>query len=57
MSNTLDEFFEAYEATQILRDNLCANINALTDLSEEQKRALLRCHLIMIRQCLEDFGA
>lgn len=57
MSESLDEFFEKYEAAKRLKENLKTNIDALTDLKKREKEALLRCHLIMICQCLQDFGA
>lgn len=57
MSNTVDEFFEKYEATKFLRENLEANMEALGDeMSEESREMLMRTNLIMIRQCLKDFG-
>lgn len=56
MSKSLQEFFDSYEATQFLVKNLQANMDNLTDLDDEHKAMLMRCNLIMIRQCLEDFG-
>lgn len=54
---TLDEFFEAHEITRRLRKSLCTNLEELAaQLSEEEKDSLMRCNLIMIRQCLEEFG-
>jgi hypothetical protein len=56
MSKSLEEFFEQHEATRFLVNNLEANLKALTDLDDEEKAMLMRCNLIMIRQCLMDFG-
>lgn len=57
MSKTTDEFFESYEATRFLVQNLEANISALAnELDEDSKEMLMRTNLIMIRQCLQDFG-
>lgn len=57
MAKTLDEFFESHEATKLLVQNLEANMSQFFELSKEDKKTLMRLNLIMIRQCLEDFGA
>lgn len=57
MSKSLEEFIDKYSAVKVLKKNLRANLDALTDLSEEDKEMLMRMNLIMIRQCLQDFGA
>lgn len=56
MGKSLSEFIESYSALEVLERNLEANLDALTDLSDKEKEMLMRCNLIMIRQCLEDFG-
>ena len=53
---TLDEFVEKYSAVKFLKQNLQANLDALTKLKPDEKEALMRVNLIMIRQCLQDFG-
>lgn len=40
------EFIENYTAVQELEKNLKANLDALTDLSAEEKKALMRCNMI-----------
>lgn len=55
---TLDEYFERWGATRVLRESLKDNMVALGDgLSKQEQDALMRVNLIVIRQCLEDFGA
>lgn len=54
---TLDEFIEKYSSVKHLKENLEANLDAMTDLSKEEKEGLMRVNMIMIRQCLQDFGA
>lgn len=53
---TLDEFIIKHEAVKDLQKNLRANLDAMTDLSEEDKDSLCRLNLIMVRQCLNYFG-
>lgn len=58
MAKTLDEFFQSYGATKVLLKNLETNMDVFGDrLSEDDKEGLMRTNLIMIRQCLQDFGA
>ena len=58
VSKTLDEFFDSYGATKFLRENLQANMEAMGDsMTKEEQDGLMRVNLIMIRQCLQDFGA
>jgi hypothetical protein len=57
MGKSLNEFIEKYSSVQLLEKNLRANLDMLTHLPEDDKDALMRMNLIMIRQCLEDFGA
>lgn len=57
MGDSLDEFIEKYSAVKHLVKNLKANLDALTDLLPHEKEALMRMNMIMIRQCLQDFGA
>lgn len=56
-AKTLDEFVDSYTAVKKLKENLQANLDAITELDDETKETLMRCNLIMVRQCLEDFGA
>lgn len=57
MTKTLDEFFQSYGATKFLVENLECNLDVLGDqLSDDDKESLMRVNLIMIRQCLNDFG-
>jgi hypothetical protein len=57
VTKTTEEFFESHTATRRLLDNLKANEDVFCyDMNEEDKKSLMRCNLIMIRQCLEDFG-
>jgi hypothetical protein len=54
---TLEEFFASYGATKKLVENLKANMDVFcADMPPDERRALMRLNLIMIRQCLEDFG-
>lgn len=57
MSESLDEFVARYATVKTLKKNLQANLDALTELTPEEKDTLMRLNLIMIRQCLQDFGA
>jgi hypothetical protein len=58
MGQSLDEFIAKYGAVQVLKKNLKANIDVYCDgWTEEQKEQLLRMNMIMVRQCLNDFGA
>jgi hypothetical protein len=58
MSQTLDQFIAKYSAVQHLVKNLKANMDVyLDDWPESEKDKFLRMNMIMIRQCLEDFGA
>lgn len=54
---TLDEFVEYYTSVKFLKSNLRANLDAMTDLPEADKDDLMRVNMIMVRQCLQDFGA
>ncbi len=57
MSQTLEEFLNKYPATKLLVENLEANLDVFGErLSRRDKDALMRTNLIMIRQCLQDFG-
>jgi len=57
MTKTLDEFFESYEATRFLIENLKANAQVYcASMNAEDQEALMRVNLIMIRQCLQSFG-
>lgn len=53
---TLDEWVDKYSAATLLKENLRANLDAMTDLSDEQKDALMRLNMIMVRQFGEDCG-
>jgi hypothetical protein len=54
---SLDEWFEKYEATRILRENLETNLKAIAgQLTEKQREILMRVNLTVIRQCLQDCG-
>lgn len=58
MGKSLDEFIEKYGAVQHLVKNLKTNIDVYCDgWSEEEKEQFLRLQMIMVRQCLQDFGA
>lgn len=56
MSETLEQYFEKHSALSVLVKNLKINLDNLTDLSESEKKVLMRMNLIMIRQCLKDCG-
>lgn len=57
MGKSLDEYMDQYEATRLLVRNLEANMREMGgQLSADDQKALLRVNLIMIRQCLQDFG-
>ncbi len=56
MGLSLDEFIEKYSAVRVLAENLKTNLDALTDLSKDDKDRLMRVNMIMVRQCLQDFG-
>ena len=57
MTKTLDEYFQGHQALKLLIRNLKANEDVfLKEMSVLNKESLMRCNLIMIRQCLEDFG-
>ncbi len=52
-----EDWFQKYGATRELVKNLEANIEGVADeLDQETKDILMRVNLIMIRQCLLDFG-
>lgn len=54
---SLNDFIDSYAVLQVLRDNMQVNINEFCDdFTAEEKRILLRMQLIMVRQCLNDFG-
>lgn len=53
---TLEQWIEKYSAAKFLRDNLRANLDALTDLSEQEKEVLMRANMIMVRQFGRDCG-
>lgn len=58
MTKTLNEFFQSYESTRLLLSNLETNMLVYCDdMPKEDWESLMRTNLIMIRQCLEDFGA
>jgi len=57
MNKTTEEFFNSHEATRNLVENLNANIEVfLPEFSDDERKALMRMNLIMIRNCLNDFG-
>jgi hypothetical protein len=57
-SKTLEEFFESYGATKKLMENLTYNMENYCDkMNEDDRQDLMRMNLIMIRQCLQNFGA
>lgn len=57
IAKTLDEFFDSSEATRLLVKNLETNLEVFGDtMDQECKEDLMRVNLIMIRQCLQDFG-
>lgn len=59
MGASTTEYFNKWEATRMLRDGLEETLNDLFDhkLNEADKELLMKMNLILIRQCLEDFGA
>lgn len=57
MRNSLIDYMSKHEATRILVKNLQINMEVLAEkLTEQEQEALLRVNLIVIRQCLQDFG-
>lgn len=57
MSKTLDEFVESYGAIKHLKKNLKTNIDVFCENWDEgDKETFLRMNLIMVRECLQDFG-
>lgn len=58
MGKSLDEFVEKYSSVAFLKQNLKSNIDVYCDdWPEEEKEHFLRMQMIMVRQCLQDFGA
>jgi hypothetical protein len=58
MGKSLDEFVEKYSAVKFLKNNLKSNIDVYcSGWDEEEKEQFLRMQMIMVRQCLQDFGA
>lgn len=55
--SSLDEFIDRYSSVKRLQENLKTNLEAITDLPEDDIDNLVRIQMILIRQCLEDFGA
>lgn len=55
---TTEEFFDRWFITRLLKQNLQANMDAIVGdkLSQELKDLLMRTNLLVIRQCLQDFG-
>jgi hypothetical protein len=55
---TLDEWFENWPATRLLRENLEINLDTMAgkELNDEERETLMRMNLVVVRQCLEDFG-
>lgn len=53
---TLDEFVGKYSAMTVLKENLRANLDAMTDLKTSEKNDLMRVNMIMCRQFAEDCG-
>jgi hypothetical protein len=52
---TLDEWSESTEAHRLLKRNMQTNFNVyLHFMTEDEKAELLRMHLIMVRQFLDD---
>ena len=51
---TLDEWTDKHAKS--LRDNLKANLHAMTEMSDEDQASLLRLHLIMVRQWAQEQG-
>lgn len=56
MNEPLDVWVEKHEVLKLLRENLQANLDVMTELSEEEKVILMRLNLIMIRQSMSDLG-
>ena len=58
MTKTCDEFFETYEATKFLVRQLECNMEIYCEgiMFKEDREHFMRVNLIMIRQCLNDFG-
>jgi len=57
MGLSTDEFFASYPATKKLVKDLETNMSVFCDrLSKDERRGLMRTNLIMIRNCLQDFG-
>lgn len=57
MSKSLDEFVESNPSVKFMKDNLKVNMEVYCpDLTEEDQEQFMRMNLIMIRQCLNDFG-
>jgi hypothetical protein len=55
--DSLNDWFEKYEATKLLKENLETNLEILgSKLSKEEKESIMRMNMIMIRQCLQDCG-
>lgn len=53
----LEEWFEKYEATRLLKENLEANMHVLCHkLTEEQKKVLLKMNMTVIRQAMQECG-
>lgn len=57
MGETLEQFFDGYASTRKLKEDLEINMETFGDtLSAEDRENLMRTNMIMIRQCLMDFG-
>lgn len=58
MGKSLDDFINTYESTRFLKQNLEVNMDTYCeDMPREERDQFMRMNLIMIRQCLMDFGA
>ena len=57
MDISTDEFFASYPATKKLVKDLETIMSVFSDrLSKDERRGLMGTNLIMIRNCLQDFG-
>ena len=51
---SIAEWIEQTPGASLLRDNFKANLKALTDETEDDLETLVRMHMIMVRQFIED---
>ena len=53
----VEDWFEQSKPLKLLKENLEVNLDVIAaELSEEDRTVLARLNLIMIRQCLLDYG-